>query len=163
MSISPEEMREIFQHTTIVRRPTYGIVRGYHELPYICLGASLESGYASTRVRGRVQVSPQFVIRPQHYAPRYEDVFGEENVDAALLGRMFGVLGFKHKPVECSSEFLDVRHLSDSVEEALSASMDELDRMEDITTGVIITPNSRYYLVSIERFIASVLEDEFSM
>ena len=163
MPISPEEMREIFQHTRIVRRPTYGIVRGYHELPYICLGASLEPGYASTRVRGRVQVTPQYVIRPPHYAPRYEDVFGEENVDAALLGRMFGVLGFKHKPVECSSEFLDVKHLSASVEEVLSASMDELDRMEDITTGVIITPNSRYYLVSIERFIASVLEDEFSL
>lgn len=163
MSISPEEMREIFQHTKVVRRPTYGIVRGYHELPYICLGASLESGYASTRVRGRVQVSPQFVIRPQHYAPSYEEVFGEENVDAALMGRMFGVLGFRHKPVECSSDFLEVKHLQDSVEEALSDSMDELERMEDITTGVILTPNSRYYLVSVERFIASVLEDEFSL
>ncbi len=163
MALSADEMREIFQRTVVVRKPTYGIIKGYHELPYVCIGTSFEPGFAATRVRGKVQVSPQFVIRPQHLMPSYEEIFGEENVDVALVGRVFGFLGFSRKPVECKSEQLEVAHLRESVDQALSASMDELERREDISTGVIITPNSRYYPVSIERFISSVLEDEFSL
>ena len=52
--------------------------------------------------------------------------------------------------------------LDASVESTLSRTLDDLERNEDITTGVILTPNSRYYPVSIERFISSILEDEFS-
>jgi len=162
MSLSADEMRQIFQRTVVVRKPTYGIVCGYHELPYICLGESIEAGWQTTRVKGKVHVSPQFLIRPQHYAPRYEDIFGEENVDVALCGRVFGFLGFPRSPVECSSEHLEVKHLTASMDRVLAESLDELERMEDITTGVIVTPNSRYYPVSVERFIASILDDEFS-
>jgi hypothetical protein len=160
MGLSSDEMREIFQRTVIVRRPTYGIVSGYHELPYVCLGASCEGGYETTEVRGKVQVSPRFVIRPSQYAPTYNEVFGEDNVDVALTGRLFGFLGFRTKPVECKSESLQVKHLAASVDTALASTLDDLERQEDITTGVIVTPNSRYYLVSIERFISSVLDDE---
>lgn len=162
MGLSSEEMRDIFRRTHIVRRPTYGIIKGYHELPYVCLGAACEQGYQTTEVRGKVHVSPQFVIRPQHYAPTYEEVFGEENVDVALSGRIFGVLGFKSRPIECKSDHLAVRHLESGVDSALSATLDELERREDITTGVIITPDSRYYLISVERFISTILEDEFN-
>ncbi|NIA12892.1 MAG: hypothetical protein GWP08_02335, partial [Nitrospiraceae bacterium] len=56
-----------------------------------------------------------------------------------------------------------VKHLSQSIDATLSEVMDDLERREDITTGVIITPNSRYYLVSVERFISSILEDEFNV
>jgi len=161
MSMTPEEMREVFRQTKVVRRPTYGIVSGYHELPYVCLGEACEEGYATTEVRGKVQVSPQFIIRPERYLPTYKDIFGEENVDIELSGRIFGFLGFRSRPVECKSEHLEVRHTKHSVETALSATLDELERREDITTGVIITPNSRYYLVSVERFISTILEDEF--
>lgn len=163
MSLSADEMRDIFERTVIVRRPTYGIISGYHELPYVCLGASFEKGYETTEVRGKVQVSPRFVIRPSQYAPTYGEVFGEENVDLALTGRLFGFLGFRAKPVECKSEYLQVTHLGVSVDSALSTALDDLNRHEDITTGVIITPNSQYYPVSIERFIASILEDEFDV
>jgi hypothetical protein len=156
-------MREIFQQTVIVRRPTFGIVSGYHELPYVCLGEACERGYETTQVRGKVQVSPRFVIRPEHCEPTYSEIFGKDNVDIALAGRIFGVLGFRSKPIECKSEHLEVKHLDASVDAALAAALDELERMEDITTGVIITPNSRYYLVSIERFIATIIEDEFSV
>jgi len=163
MSLSPGEMREIFARTTIVRRPTYGIVKGYHELPYICIGESWKAGALTTRVKGKVHVSPQFVIRPSQYMPSYEEIFGEDNVDAALAGRIFGFFGFRGKPVECSSEHLEVKHISLSVDQALSESMDELERFEDISTGVIITPNSQYFPVSVERFISTILEDEFSL
>jgi len=163
MPLSADEMRELFRATVIVRKPTWGIVKGYHELPYVCLGRATESGYGTTRVKGKVQVSPQFIIKPKHYAPNYEEIFGEDNVDVALMGRVFGFLGFPDKPVECTSEMLEVNHLEEPVDRVLSECLDGLDRAEDIATGVIISPDSRYYPVSVERFISSVLHDEFSL
>ncbi|MCX5757604.1 MAG: hypothetical protein NTU83_03680 [Candidatus Hydrogenedentes bacterium] len=162
MPLSGPEMHEIFRRTEIIRRPTYGIVSGYHELPYVCLGEACKRGFITTEVRGRVQVSPRFVLRPSHFNPTYGEVFGEENVDRGLTGRMFGFLGFRDRPVECKSEYISVKHLEESIEATLAATLDELDRREDITTGVIITPNSHYYPVSVERFIATILEDEFN-
>lgn len=163
MSLSPQQIQAIYMATTVIRRPTFGIVSGYHELPYVCIGASFDPSKGATRVKGRVHVSPRFVIRPSHCEPRYEDIFGEDNVDKALAGRVFGFLGFRNKPVECSSEYLELKHLDQSVDQVLGESLHELERMEDITTGVIITPDSRYYPVSVERFVSSILEDEFSV
>lgn len=162
MSLSGDELRDLYRRTEIVRRPRHGIVKGYHELPYICLGEGHGSGHATTRVMGRVQVSPRFVIRPTHYLPKYGEVFGEGNVDMELTGRVFGFLGFPGAPVECKSEHLEVQHLDRPVDRVLAESLDELERYEDITTGVIITPDSRYYPVSIERFIASIVDQEFA-
>lgn len=163
MTLSPDEMQQIFEHTRIVRKPTFGIVSGYHELPYVCIGAAFETSHRTTRVKGRIHVSPRFIIRPSHYEASYEDIFGEDNVDVGLAGRVFGFMGFRGKPVECTSEHLELAHIDHSVEDTVRDSLDELERYEDITTGVIITPNSRYYPVSVERFIASVLEEEFNV
>ena len=66
MGLNPYEMRELFDQTVVVRKPRFGIVSGYHELPYVCLGESIESGYTTTRVKGRVQVSPRLC----HAEPR---------------------------------------------------------------------------------------------
>ena len=159
--LSFEEMRDIFLRTEVIRKPTYGIVSGYHELPYVCIGQACETGHATTKVSGKVKVSPRFIIRPRHAEPSYGDIFGEDHVDAQLIGRMFGFLGFHDRPVECKSEHLEVQHLREDVDRVLSATLDHLDRYEDIVTGVIITPSSQYFPVSIERFIASILEDEF--
>lgn len=161
MSLSPDEMRDLYRRTTIVRRPTYGIVKGYHELPYICLGTPIEGEFGTTRVRGKIQVSPRFIIRPSHLLPNYREIFGDDNVDEELAGRMFGFMGFAGRPVECKSEYLEVEHFDTTIDEMLSRSLDELERFEDISTGVIIAPDSRYYPVSVERFIASILDDEF--
>ena len=162
MQLDPDEMRALFERTVIVRRPTYGIVKGYHELPYVCLGESEEPGQRTTRIKGCIKVSPQFVIRPQHCQPSYDEIFGEDNVDMAISGRVFGFMGFPRRSVECKSESLELEHLNVSVDDALSESLDDLERREDITTGVIITPDSRYFPVSIERFISSIVEDEFA-
>ena len=156
-------MRALFDQTVVVRRPRYGIVTGYHELPYVCLGESSESGFTTTQVKGKIQVSPRFVIRPAHYEPSYEEIFGEDNVDLALVGRIFGFMGFQGRPVQCKSEHLEIDHLNSSVDRVLGETLDNLERHEDITTGVIISPNARYYPISIERFISSVLEDEFEV
>ena len=160
--LGSDELREIFRRTQIVRKPTYGIISGYHTLPYVCLGVSDEKPFGTTQVKGKVHVSPRLIIRPTHYEPSYDEIFGEENVDGELSGRIFGFLGFKGKPVEFKSENLEVRMLDTNVDTALSRTLDDLERNEDITTGVILTPNSRYYPVSVERFISSILDDEFS-
>ena len=162
MQLNPDEMRALFDRTVIVRRPTYGIVKGYHELPYVCLGESEEQDARTTRIKGRIKVSPQFVIRPPHCQPSYDEIFGEDNVDMAISGRIFGFMGFQRRPVECKSEDLEFEHLQVSVDEALSNSLNDLERAEDITTGVIITPDSRYFPVSIERFISTIVDDEFA-
>lgn len=163
MSLNPDEMRRIFRGTVVVRRPTYGIVRGYHELPYICLGPSFESGFQTTKVTGKVQVSRQFVIRPSHLSPSYDEIFGADHVDTEISGRVFGFMGFPQRPMECKSEYLEIEHGDDSVDHLLSVCLDELDRREDISTGVLISPDNRYFPISVERFISSVLDDEFSL
>ncbi len=161
MSLDKRAMRDIFERTIILRTPTYGIIKGYHELPYICVGDALESGAGSMCVRGRIHVSPQFLIKPKGYDPSYSDIFGEDDVDVAIAGRMFGFLGFPNRPVECSSEQLDLSHVPETIDELISGCLDEFERMEDITTGLILTPESKYYQISIERFIAEIIEDEF--
>lgn len=162
MSLKPEEMRRIFRGTVVVRKPTYGIIRGYHELPYICLGPSFADGFQTTKVTGKVQVSPQFIVRPAHFSPSYDEIFGEEHVDMALSGRIFGYMGFPERPLECKSEYLELEHNDATVDQMLSQCLDELERREDITTGVLISPDNRYFPISVERFITSVLDDEFS-
>ena len=157
------ELREIYRLTKIIRTPTYGIVSGYHTLPYICLGVGIESDNQTTEVRGTIHVSPRFLLKPSHYEPSYGDIFGEENVDAALMGRVFGFMGFRNKPVECKSDEIEVRHVDSDLDRRLNEVLDERERREDITTGVIVTPDSRYYPISVERFISSILEDEFNV
>jgi hypothetical protein len=161
MRPSHGEMRDIYQRTQVVRTPTYGIVSGYHTLPYVCLGESFSEGHLTTQVRGTIHVSPQFLLRPSHYEPTYGEIFGEDHVEGVLIGRVFGFMGFRNRPVECKSEHLEVTHLETNVEQTLDRVVDELERYEDITTGVILTPDSRYFPVSVERFIAAVLDDEF--
>jgi hypothetical protein len=163
MDLNQHEMKALFDRTVVVRQPRYGIVSGYHELPYVCLGEAIESGHQTTEVRGKVQVSPRFLIRPEHLEPSYEEIFGSEHTSRAIAGRMFGFLGFRDRPVECTSEFLKVAYRDVPIDQILAETLDELERMEDITTSVLISPNPEYFPVSIERLISAVLEDEFNV
>ncbi len=163
MNLDSREMQAIFDDTVIVRGPRYGIIKGYHELPYVCIGRAIESGYQSTRVQGKVMVSPQFVITPDHYGPNYEDIFGTEHLDKELVGRMFGYMGFRDKPIECRSEYVNVDHVDKTIDEVLSETLDDMERKEDIVSGVVICPNAQYYPISVERFISSILDDEFNL
>jgi len=161
--LNHDEMRAIYERTQIIRRPRHGIISGYHDLPYVCLGVTGEMEDETLKVQGKVHVSPRFLITPQQLGPSYAEIFGEENVDASLTGRVFGFLGFQGRPVECESEHLMVERLERDAERVLDDVIDQLERTEDIKTGVIFTPSSRYYQVSVERFIASILDDEFSV
>ena len=88
MSLSADEMKRLFRRTVVVQKPTYGIISGYHELPYVCLGPNYDTATGTLRIKGKIQVSPRFVIRPEHLMPSYSEIFGEENVDMEIAGRV---------------------------------------------------------------------------
>jgi hypothetical protein len=48
-------------------------------------------------------------------------------------------------------------------DQLVEAVLDELEKKEDIETGVVRTPDVRFFPVSIERFIASVIGEELGL
>lgn len=153
-------MQHVFQETLILKRPTYGIIAGYHRLPYILLGDSRERHDRSLEIRGKINVSPRFVWHPNYPGIKYEEMFGEDNIEPALVGRVFGFLAFRGKPVNFESEYLKVKEKEMRTEQLIDAVLDELERKEDVETGVVHTPDVQFFPVSVERFIASIVGEE---
>jgi hypothetical protein len=155
-----EFLRHVFDETQVVRKPLRGIVTGYHVLPYILVGPEPEQPEHSVEVRGRIRVSPRLVLRPGWDGPTYGDVFAErELMDRALLARVFS---FRYAPrVTLESEDLKIRRQHTNPPLQLERVLDELGRQELIDTGVIMSPDVRYYPVSLDRFIREILDQEF--
>ncbi|GAB4330401.1 MAG: hypothetical protein Kow0099_00960 [Candidatus Abyssubacteria bacterium] len=153
--------REVFEETEIVKKPTTGFISGYHVLPYILLGRSTQYEGNVTEIRGRVSVSPKLVISPGHLGPTYGELFGTEGLDETIIGRIFAFPYLKKHPVSIESEELTVRTIEKGIDSALASVLDELERKEIINTGVIVSPNVRFYPVSIEKFILKILDREF--
>lgn len=153
--------REIFEETEILRKPTTGFVAGYHVLPYILLGRSLREADNVVEIRGKINVSPKFVISPEHLGPTYGELFGSEEIDEAIVGRIFAFAYLKKHQVNIQSDELAVTKIEKGLESAIASVLDELERKEIINTGVIITPNIRFYPISIEKLILKILDCEF--
>ena len=153
--------REIFEETEILKRPITGIVAGYHLLPYILLGRSYETGENVIEIRGKINVSPKFVISPEQLGPTYGDLFGEDGLDESIVGRIFAFQYLKKHQVNIESEDFMVKNIEKGLDSVLASVLDELERKEIINTGVIVTPNIRFYPVSIEKFILKMLDREF--
>jgi len=133
----PELLRSVFEGTEVLRKPISGIITGHHVLPYVLVGPHWDNPGRSVEVRGRIRVSPRLVLPVRTDGPTYGDVFSDrELMHQALIARVFS---FKYAP--------KVLH--------------ELLRQEVINTGVIRSPDVRYYPVSIDRFIREILDQEF--
>jgi hypothetical protein len=93
-------------------------------------------------------------------SPTYGDVFSErELMHRALVARIFS---FKYAPkVLLESEDLRIQRQDREPQAHLELVLDELVRREVINTGVIRSPDVRYYPVSIDRFIREILDQEF--
>jgi hypothetical protein len=156
-------LQHVFQETHIIKKPTHGIVVGYHRLPYILLGESRERHDRSLEVRGQINVSPRLVWHPDYHGLKYEELFGEENIEPALVGRVFGFLALRGKPVNFESEYFKVKEMEMNSDQLIDAVLDELERKEDIETGVVHSPDVRFFPVSIERFIASIVGEELGL
>jgi hypothetical protein len=156
----PEFLGAVFAQTEIVRKPLTGVITGYHVLPYVLVAPEHEKPSHSVEVRGRIKVSPRLVIAAGGDGPTYGELFGErELMDRRLVARLFS---FRYaSKVMLESEDLAIRrHETDSARH-LERVLDELARREIIDTGVIVSPDARFYPVSLDRFIREMLDQEF--
>jgi len=156
----PEFLRHVFERTEVVRKPVSGIIAGYHVLPYILVGPEHEHPGRSVEVRGKIRVSPRLVIAPGRDGPTYGELFGEtELMDRTLTFRVFS---FRYASrVSLASEDLKIQRQDRDAQGQIERVLEELARREVIDTGVIVSPDVRFYPVSIDRFIREILDQEF--
>ena len=153
--------KEVFDETEILRRPISGIVSGYHLLPYILLGRAHDTADNVVEIRGKIDVSPRFVVSPEHLGSTYGEMFGCDGIDESIVGRIFAFQYLKKHQVNIESEHFSIKNIEKKMESVLAYVLDELERKEIIDTGVIVTPNIRFYPISIEKFILKMLDREF--
>jgi hypothetical protein len=156
----PELLRTVFEGTEVLRKPISGIIAGHHVLPYVLVGPHWEQPGRAVEVRGRIRVSPRLILPVRSDGPTYGDVFAERDVmHQALVARIFS---FKYAPkVLLESEDLHIQRQDRAPQAHLEKVLDELLQREIINTGVIRSPDVRYYPVSIDRFIREILDQEF--
>jgi hypothetical protein len=155
-----ELLQHVFDATTVLRKPLRGIISGYHVLPYILVGADHDAPARSVEVRGRIKVSPRLVIAPGREGPTYGELFAEnELMDQRIVARLFS---FKYAGrVSLESDDLKIRRQERDAGSHVERVLEELSRREIIDTGVIVSPDARFYPVSLDRFIREILEQEF--
>ena len=155
-----EFLQHVFDETNVLRKPLRGIITGYHVLPYILVGEEHDRPGRSVEVRGRIKVSPRLVITPGRDGPTYGELFGEhELMDQRIVARIFS---FKYAGrVSLESDDLKIlRHERDAGSH-VERVLEELSQREIIDTGVIVSPDPRFYPVSVDRFIREILDQEF--
>ncbi|MBI3629749.1 MAG: hypothetical protein HY217_09275 [Candidatus Rokubacteria bacterium] len=155
-----ELLQHVFDETNVLRKPLRGIISGYHVLPYILVGGDHASPACSVEVRGRIKVSPRLVIAPGRDGPTYGELFGEtELMDQTLTFRVFS---FRYASrVSLASEDLQIQRQDRDAQGQVERVLEELAQREVINTGVIVSPDVRFYPVSIDRFIREILDQEF--
>ncbi len=76
-----------------------------------------------------------------------------------LVARVFS---FRYAPrLVMESEELTITRADRDSETQLERVLDELSRREIVNTGVIVSPDPRFYPVSVDRFIREILDLEF--
>lgn len=153
--------REIFEETEILKKPTTGFLEGYHNFPYILLGREIEKERGVVEIRGRISVSPKFVISPGHLGPTCGEMFGTDWLDEKIVGRIFAFPFLRKQQVNFESEEFSITSRESEMESVLASVFDELERKEIINTGVVVTPNIHFYPISIEKLIFKILDREF--
>ena len=155
-----ERLRAVFEGTEVLRKPLTGIIAGHHVLPYVLVGPEGDQSGRAVEVRGKIRVSPRLVFGVNSEGPTYGEVFGETEVmHRALVARVFS---FKYAPrVFLESEDLRIQRQERDPQAHLERVLDDLARQEVITTGVILSPDVRFYPVSLDRFIREILDQEF--
>ncbi len=158
----PEYLKKVFEDTQVLRKPITGIVSGYHVLPYILVGPDEERDQRSIEIRGRIRVSPRLIISPRHVGQTYGELFDDPEVmDKALVGRVFSFLYAARHNVQLESDDLRVIKAERDPRAQIDRAMDDLMREEILDTGLIFSPDIKFYPVSIERFITEILDREF--
>jgi hypothetical protein len=157
-----ERLRRVFEDTQVLRKPIAGIVTGYHILPYVLVGPDEEHSARSVEIRGKIRVSPRMILTPRHLGQTYEQLFDDPQLmDRTLVGRIFSFLYSGKQNVQVESEDLRITRIDRDPRAQIERALDELMRGEILDTGVIFSPEVKFYPVSIERFISEILDREF--
>ncbi|MBI2468433.1 MAG: hypothetical protein HYV62_11560 [Candidatus Rokubacteria bacterium] len=155
-----ELLRHVFERTEVVRKPLTGIIAGYHVLPYVLVGPDEGESSRAVEVRGRIRVSPRLVLAVGGSGPTYGEVFAErELMHRALVARVFSFRYASRLALE--SDDLQIRRHPGDAHGHLDRVLDDLARREVVNTGVILSPDVRFYPVSLDRFIRELLDQEF--
>jgi hypothetical protein len=158
----PEYLKRVFEDTQILRKPITGIVTGYHVLPYILVGPDEERSQQSVEIRGSIRVSPKLIISPRHLGQTYGELFDDPDLmDKNLVGRVFSFLYSGRQNVQLESDDLRIIRAERDPRSQIERALDDLVRGEILDTGLIFSPDVKFYPVSIERFIAEILDREF--
>ena len=158
----PEFLKHVFDTTQVLRKPISGIIAGYHVLPYILVGPQEDQPAHSVEIRGKIKVSPRLVLAPGRAGQTYGDLFKDtELMDQTLVARVFSFLYSSRHQVTLESEDLRIQRLDRHPQSQVERALDELAQREVINTGVILSPNVRFYPVSLDRFITEILDQEF--
>jgi len=163
---SPEFFQDLFDRTVINRHPLKGIVKGYHRIPYVLVGPNDWEQSGSIELRGEIRVSPRLVYTFGPQNENFKEVFSEHEpiMDATLQSRTFRfrVAQFeKGQRIKIEGSTFSLLPHTDGDELVLAKVLEDFNASEIIDTGVIWCPHPRYYPVSLERFIYSILEQEF--
>lgn len=158
----PEFLKHLFDTTEILRKPVSGIIAGYHVLPYILIGPQEDRPARSVEIRGKIKVSPRLVLAPGRAGQTYGDLFKDSDLmDQTLVARVFSFLYSSRHQVTLEGEDLTIQRSERDPHAQVERALDELAQREVINTGVILSPNVRFYPVSIDRFITEILDQEF--
>ena len=158
----PEFLKHLFDRTEILRKPMSGIITGYHVLPYILVGPQEDRPAHSVEIRGKIKVSPRLVLAPGRAGQTYGDLFKDtELMDQTLVARVFSFAYSSRHQVTLESEDLTIQRTDREPQAQVERALDELSQREVINTGVILSPNVRFYPVSLDRFITEILDQEF--
>jgi len=158
-----EFFKEIFNKTTIVRKPITGIVSGFHQLPYILIAPDENNDSHAIEINGKINVSPKFIISPSMMSESFGDVFDPETFDKDLQGRLFSFAYSNKKNVKIESEYFKIKNIEEKPDEYIKRVLDQLMGQENINTGLIFGPQFKYYPVSLDRFLNEIIEREFNV
>lgn len=158
---SNDSARAVFDRTDIRRKPLCGIVSGYHDLPYIMVAPAREEGFRTTEVTGRICVSPKFIISADALAETFGDVFDPGTFEQDIEGRLFSFANGMNRNMRVESKYFNLQHFDEPPREYLERMEDTLMSREDTRTGLIFSPDLRYYPISIDKFISEIVDREF--
>lgn len=156
-----EILQEVFNQTSILRKPITGIISGYHQLPYILIAPSEHDNSQTVEINGKINVSPKFIISPTTLNETFGDVFDPETFDQTIEGRLFSFGYAKNKNLKIQNEYFKITNYEDKPQEHLERVHDRLLQQENTSTGLIFGPKFQYYPVSIDRFLSEILDREF--
>ena len=172
-NVDPERLKRIYAMTAVKRVPITGIVSGYHTLPFTLVGPNDERDDStekpgSLKLTGKISVSPKLVMSINPDDERFAEIFPESEpfMDRSIVSRVFAFsapvlsAAFRRNH-RIRNEHLTVEEFTEPDQDLLERVLNEMARAEVINMGVIWCPQPRFYPISLERFIVSVLDKEF--